>query len=142
MATKLIGSYQHSIDSKSRVIIPAKFREALGETFYLTYGTNGCLFVLPESQWIAIEDKINALPITEAAEFQRSFYALASEGVPDKQGRVLVPQNLREYAGLTKDVTIAGAGNRVELWDTDRWNERQNSAASKDIWEIMSALGL
>ena len=142
MATKLIGSYQHSLDAKSRVIIPTKFREALGDTFYLTYGTNGCIFVLPESQWNAIEEKINSLPITEAAEFQRNFYAMASEGVPDKQGRVLIPQDLREYASLTKDVTIAGAGNRVELWDSQRWNERRNSSGNKDIWEIMSALGL
>ena len=142
MAARLIGSYQHNIDSKGRVIIPAKYREALGETFYITCGTDGCLFVLPEDQWIAIEEKINSMPITQAAAFQRKFYASACEGFPDKQGRVLIPQNLRDFAKLTKDVTITGAGNRLEIWDTEKWNAMQDVSDSADIWELMNNIGL
>ncbi|MDD5923231.1 MAG: division/cell wall cluster transcriptional repressor MraZ [Clostridia bacterium] len=142
MMTRLIGSYQHNIDSKGRVIIPAKYREELGETFYITCGTDGCLFVLPQSQWIAIEEKIASMPISQAAAFQRAFYSSACEALPDKQGRVLIPQNLRDYAGLDKDVTIAGAGTRLEIWDTDKWNKLQSDAQCVDFLSLMSGIGL
>lgn len=142
MTARLIGAYSHNIDQKGRVIIPAKCREALGEVFYITCGTDGCLFVLPESQWNAIEEKIASMPISQAAAFQRAFYASACEGIPDKQGRVLIPQNLRDYAGLTKDVIIAGAGTRLEIWDSEKWNNLQSSEESTDFLTLMSSIGL
>ena len=139
---RMIGSYQHNIDQKGRVIIPAKYREALGEIFYITCGTDGCLFVLPESQWNAIEERIADMPISQAAAFQRAFYSSACEGNPDKQGRVLIPQNLRDYAGLTKDVIIAGAGTRLEIWDSEKWNELQGKTLGSDFLTLMTSIGL
>ncbi|MBQ3508896.1 MAG: division/cell wall cluster transcriptional repressor MraZ [Peptococcaceae bacterium] len=113
------GEYEHTIDTKGRLIIPAKLREALGETFMITKGLDGCLSVYPMDQWAEFEAKLQALPMNQpsARAFARFFFSGATEGELDKQGRVMLPPNMREHAKLTKDVVIAGAGNRLEIWD-------------------------
>ena len=115
------GEYEHTIDAKGRVIIPARLREALGEQFMITKGLDGCLFVYPMDQWRAFEEKLQALPLNQpsARAFARFFFSGAMEGELDKQGRVMVPPNLREYGKLSKDIVIAGAGTRLEIWDKD-----------------------
>jgi MraZ protein len=138
----LIGEYQHNIDPKGRVIVPAKFREDLGDLFYVTKGLDGCLFVLSPEEWARLQDKIKAMPISKARGLQRFFFSGAAEVEPDKQGRILLPQPLRDYAGLTKDITFIGASNRAEIWDTQRWNEFNSTLTEDSIAEAMDLLEL
>ncbi len=136
----LIGQYQHNIDVKSRVIVPAKFREDLGERFYVTKGLDGCLFVLSEEGWKHLQDKIVAMPISKARQLQRFFFSGAAEVEPDKQGRILIPQPLKDYAGIEKDVTFIGTGDRAEIWSTVRWTEFNNDLTQDSIAEAMDIL--
>ncbi len=117
------GEHKHAVDSKNRLSIPAKFREKLGDAFYITKGLDHCLFVFPMDEWRQFEAKLKELPLSnsQARMFARSFFAGATECEFDKQGRVLLPQNLREHANLDRDVYITGAGSRVEIWDASTW---------------------
>lgn len=119
----LIGEYKHVVDSKGRIILPSKFREELGERFILTKGLDNCLFGYSLKEWAVLEEKLKKLPLTskEARTFLRFFFAGASECEVDKQGRVLIPQNLREYAGIQKEVFIIGVMTRIEIWSEDNW---------------------
>ena len=121
----LIGQYQHNIDAKNRVIVPAKFREDLGERFYVTKGLDGCLFVLSEEGW---------------KRLQRFFFSGAAEVEPDKQGRILIPQPLRDYASIEKDVTFIGTGDRAEIWSTECWTQFNDNLTEDSIAEAMDAL--
>ncbi|MFY9175656.1 MAG: division/cell wall cluster transcriptional repressor MraZ [Peptococcia bacterium] len=117
------GEFQHSIDDKGRLIMPAKFREMLGESFMLTKGLDGCLFVYPQAEWRNLENKLKNLPFTnkDARAFARFFFSGASECETDKQGRILLASNLREYAQINKDVVIIGVGTRLEIWSKEIW---------------------
>ena len=142
----LIGEYEHSLDAKGRLIMPAKLREDMGEKFILTTGLDGCLFGFSMSEWEKFEDKLKALPITNknARNFVRFFLSGATECELDKQGRFLIAGKLREVAKLDKDVTIIGAGNRIEIWDKAKWEEH-NSEENLSIEEIeqnMEDLGI
>lgn len=117
----LIGEYQHSMDPKGRLFIPAKFREELGETFVISKGLDKALFVYSKEEWNKLEASIRELPAVEARKLQLFFFAGASESEPDKQGRVVIPQKLREYSGLEKDVMIIGASSHLEIWDKEKW---------------------
>lgn len=138
----LIGEYQHNIDAKGRVIVPARFREDLGNRFYIAKGLDHCLFVFPPKEWQNLQDKVHAMPLGKARMVQRYFFAGAAEAVPDKQGRVLIPQALREHAGLDKDVTFIGASSRAEIWDTAKWQALNNSFDDNAIAEMMDGLDL
>ncbi len=118
-----MGEYQHNVDSKGRIILPAKFRELLGEIFVATKGLDRCLFIYPQEEWSVLEEKLKKLPLAkpEARAFVRFFFSGAAELEFDKQGRVLLPNNLREYAGLGKDITVVGVSNRIEIWDRQVW---------------------
>jgi MraZ protein len=141
-----IGEYQHTIDPKGRVIMPAKFRESLGEKFVVTKGLDHCLFVYPNEEWAIFEEKLRSLPLTskDARAFIRFFFAGASECELDKQGRILIQSNLREYAKLEKDLVIIGVSTRVEIWSRTMWDD-YNDAANLDhdsIVERMAELGI
>lgn len=140
------GEYQHSVDQKGRVIIPAKFREGLGDKFILTKGLENCLFAYSKEEWTTLETKLKALPFTDknVRTFVRFFFAGATECEMDKQGRILVPQNLREYAGLEKDIFVIGVSTRVEIWDKTRWEEyiSPENISPDEIAEKMSILGI
>ncbi|ADD02747.1 MraZ protein [Thermoanaerobacter mathranii subsp. mathranii str. A3] len=125
----LMGQYEHTIDAKGRVIIPAKFREELGEKFVLTKGLDNCLFVYSLEEWKNIEAKLKTLPLTkkDARAFTRFFLAGAVECEIDKQGRILIPANLREYAKIEKDVIFIGVSTRVEIWSKEVWEEYSNN---------------
>ena len=138
----LIGEFQHNIDAKGRVIVPARFREDLGETFYVAKGLDKCLFVFPPAEWARLQARIRAMPISKARKLQRFFFSGAAELVPDRQGSVLIPQPLREYAGLVKDVTFIGAGGRAELWSTARWTAFNADLNEESIAEAMDELEL
>ncbi len=139
-----MGEYNHSIDAKGRVIVPAKFRESLGEEFVVTQGLDGCLFVFPNEEWNVFEEKLKTLPMAnkDARKFVRFFLAGAAQLEVDKQGRILLPSVLREFAGLEKDVALVGVGSRVEIWDKQRWNESTTFDDMDEIAEHMSELGL
>lgn len=137
-----LGEYQHSIDPKGRLIIPAKFRDYLGDQFVLAKGLDGCLFVYPLEGWHELEDKLRSLPLTQkdARAFARIFFSGASEAELDKQGRVLLPPTLRNYAHITKDVMIIGVGNRLEIWDMDQWG-KYNTESDKSFEQLAELMG-
>lgn len=131
VAGMFMGEYQHNIDSKGRLIMPAKFRDELEEIFVITKGLDGCLFVYPLSEWQQLEKKLKQLPFTrkDARAFARFFFSGAVECELDKQGRVLLPANLRNYANLKKEVVVIGLANRLEIWSQDIWEKYSNSTA-------------
>lgn len=141
-----LGEYQHSLDIKARLIVPAKFREELGVRFVATKGLDNCIFIYPMDEWKIIEGKIRALPFTRAdvRSFARFFLSGATELELDKQGRVVLPQNLREYANIDKDLVIIGVGSRLELWSSQIWaTYNQTAAASYETFaEGLVDLGL
>ena len=140
-----MGEYNHTIDAKGRLIIPARFRELLGEEFILTKGLDGCLSIYPMDAWEAFETKLRALPLTNknARTFTRFFVAGATNCELDKQGRILVPQTLREFAGLEKEVVLTGNLDRIEIWSKEKWNENNSldDVAMDEIAEQMTDLG-
>ena len=139
-----MGEYNHTIDAKGRLIIPAKFRELLGEEFVLTKGLDGCLSVYPMDEWKAFEEKLRALPLTikEARTFARFFVAGAIMCELDKQGRILVPQALREFAGLEKEVVITGNLNKAEIWSKEKWSENCCYDDMESVAEGMRKMGI
>ena len=119
-----MGEYNHTIDEKGRIIVPSKFREQLGDNFVVTQGLDGCLFVYSNEEWENFVVGLKGLPGNkDGRQLQRYFMAGAVSCEVDKQGRILIPQSLRTYAGIDKDVTVIGNGNKVEIWNTDTWND-------------------
>ena len=142
----LIGEFEHSLDAKGRLIMPAKLRETIGENFIVTKGLDGCLFAFSIAEWTNFEEKLKALPLSNrnSREFTRFFLSGASECEIDKQGRFLIPANLRESANMQKDVVIIGVGTRIELWDKEKWNSYNSdeNMSVEDIAENMTNLGI
>jgi MraZ protein len=126
----LLGEYQHSLDEKGRLIIPAKFREDLGENFVITRGLDNCLFAYPLSQWKVIEEKVKELPTSQAETraFVRMFFSGAVEAELDKQGRIIIPQHLREHARVERDVYVIGVSTKVEIWSKEIWDNYAGQA--------------
>ncbi len=120
-----MGEYSHTIDAKGRLIVPSKFRELLGNEFVVTKGLDGCLFVYPNQEWNSIEEKFRNIPLTtkDARKFSRFFFAGAAVCEVDKQGRILLPQVLREFADLQKDIVLVGVLSRIEIWSRERWQD-------------------
>ena len=139
-----MGEYNHIIDAKGRLIIPARFRELLGEEFILTKGLDGCLSIYPMDAWEAFETKLRALPLTNknARTFTRFFVAGATNCELDRQGRILVPQTLREFAGLEKEVVLTGNLDRIEIWSKEKWSENCNYDDMDSIAESMQYMGI
>jgi MraZ protein len=133
------GEFKHTLDRKQRIIIPAKFREALKEhyveRFFITRGLDKCLFMFVEDEWKIQEQKFKSLSFTkaESRKFNRLYFSGASEIIPDKQGRILIPDYLRSYAEIKKEVYIIGVSNRIEIWSQQLWEEYY--AKSKDTFE-------
>ncbi len=136
-----MGEYQHTIDIKGRLIVPSKFREDLGQKFVITKGLDNCLFVYPMEEWKVLESKLKTLPFTkaDARAFVRFFFSGASECEVDKQGRILLPGNLRDYAKLDKDIVIIGVSSRIEVWAREVW-ENYSQEAEVDYEEIAEKL--
>lgn len=138
-----MGEYNHSIDAKGRIIVPSKFREALGDTFVVTLGLDGCLFVYPNSEWESFLTKLNSLPGSkEARQLQRYFLAGATECEVDKQGRILIPAKLRTTAALDKDVVFVGVLSKIEIWSKERWEQNNIYDDMDDVAEHMSEFGI
>ena len=139
-----IGEYNHTIDAKGRLIIPSRFREVLGDEFVVTKGMDGCLFVFDNPEWQAFEEKLHKLPMIDkgARQFTRFFLAGAASVEVDKQGRILLPADLREFAGITKDAVLVGVGSRVEIWSKDRWEGTVTYQDMEEISGHMIELGI
>lgn len=133
------GEYEHSLDKKGRLILPAKIRETAKanyiEKFYITRGLDTCLFLFSEDEWRTQETRFKSLSFTkkEARRFNRLFFSGAVEVVSDGQGRILIPKYLKDYAGIKRDVVITGVSNRIEIWDKDRWHKFYNE--NRDSFE-------
>ena len=142
----LIGEYEHSLDVKGRLIMPAKLREDIGEKFIITKGLDGCLFGFSLSEWTNFEEKLKSLPLTNknARDFVRFFLSGAVSIEIDKQGRFLVASNLREYASMEKEIVIIGVGTRIEFWSKDKWNQYNSSdnISADTLAENMTMLGI
>ena len=141
----LIGEYKHNIDAKGRLIVPAKFREDLGNKFVITRGLDGCIFGYPISGWEIIQEKLKKLPLAkkEARVFTRFFYSAASEVELDKQGRINIPQTLIDYADLSKVCRVVGVSDRIEIWSADKWDDFADEVENnfEDISEDMLDVG-
>jgi len=138
------GEYPHTIDAKGRVIMPVKFREALGESFVVTKGLDRNLLVFSQEEWQKFYDKLSTLPLASKSsrDFSRMFLAGAIECETDKQGRILITAPLRAYASLLKDVTVIGNGNKVEIWSTENWNEYIGAIDTDAMAESLCELGI
>ena len=139
-----MGEYNHTVDAKGRLIVPSKFREQLGDEFVVTKGLDGCLFVYENTEWKALEEKLHALPLTNAnaRKFSRFFLAGATTCEVDKQGRILLPAVLREFAKIDKDAVLVGVGSRIEILSRDNWNQSNNYDDMEEIAENMEGLGI
>jgi MraZ protein len=126
-----MGEYHHNVDTKGRLIVPAKFRDELGEMFVLTRGLDQCLFGYPLSEWKIIEEKLKGLPMTkkDARAFTRFFFSGATECEIDKQGRINISSPLVKYAKIEKECVVLGVSNRIEIWSQDIWNDYFSESA-------------
>ena len=141
-----IGEYEHSVDAKGRVIMPVKLREDIGEKFIVTKGLDGCLFAYSRVEWNNFEEKLKTVPLTNknARDFVRFFLSGAVECEIDKQGRFLIPSNLRTYATLEKEIIIIGVGTRIEIWNREEWKKYSSdeNISADEIAENMTMLGI
>lgn len=140
----LTGEFQHNIDIKGRLIMPVRFRDELGDKFIATKGLDKCLFVFPQAEWQKLDKQLSELSLSKGREIQRFFYGGMTQCETDKQGRVLIPANLRDYAGLEKDVVIIGLNKRAELWSKANW-DLQNDRFMENADEValqMEDLGI
>lgn len=141
-----MGEYQHTLDAKGRLIIPAKFREELGQGAVLTRGLDNCLFLFPAPEWESLETKLKTLPLTksDARQFVRFLFSGATECEIDKQGRISIPPNLREFAVINKDAVVIGVSSRIEIWSTEKWESYVGlaEASFEEIAENIVDLGI
>ncbi|MDO4300338.1 MAG: division/cell wall cluster transcriptional repressor MraZ [Clostridia bacterium] len=140
-----IGEYIHNIDAKGRAIVPAKFREELGDKFIVTQELDSCLALYTMESWNELVSKLNKLPATnrKAMAYKRFKLASAFECEPDGNGRIMIPQKLREYAGITKEIVSTGNGNKVEIWDKAKWEEYNSSYNFDDeSLDLLSEFGI
>lgn len=140
----LIGEFKHNVDAKGRIIMPSKLRTGVGERFVATKGLDGCVFIFSIKEWEKFEEKLRTLPISnkDARTFTRFFLAGAFECELDKQGRFMLSDTLKKFAGLEKELVIVGMDTRVEVWDQSTWEEKVESISSDAIAENMEFLGI
>lgn len=137
--TSVTGTYEHKLDPKGRVILPSKLCEDLGPVCYLSMGVDTCLSIYPLETWTRFTDKFAALPMSKS-RFMRPLFANAVKLEPDSQGRVLIPQALRSYARLDKELVIIGVHDRAEIWDAALWKQTQEEMTPEKMAELMESL--
>ena len=137
----LMGKFTHNLDAKKRLFIPAKHREQLGDTFIITRNVDKCLSVFSLEEWEKYTEKLDSLPSTQAREIARFIYSNATDVQPDAQGRVLIPAELLDYAGITKSAVVIGCGRHAEIWAEEIWNERNSCEKTDSLTEKMIELG-
>ena len=137
-----VGSYSHSLDAKKRVFIPAKFREELGNEFYITRKFDPYLSVYTASDWEEFVETISRLPESEAAELQEYLLGVAQKCIPDGNGRIILDDKLMKHAAIDKSIVFVGAGRQIKIWAEETWNERESKRDTESIREIMRKYGL
>ena len=139
----LIGEFYHNIDAKGRVIIPAKFRETLGDSFFVCKWLDECISIYSATEWETFKNKLLEQPTAASRKWHRFFFGGATEVEPDSQGRILIPPSFREYAHFEKDLVILGVSNHVEIWDKQRWAEytSDTSFSADEVANAMEELG-
>jgi MraZ protein len=140
-----LGTYTPRLDEKGRLILPAKYRDELGNGLVLTRGQERCIYVFSQREFEAVHEQMRQAPMTsrQARDYIRVFLSGASDEMPDKQGRITIPAPLRSYAGLDREVTVIGAGTRAEIWDTQAWNaylEERETAFSETDEEVFPGI--
>lgn len=139
----LCGEYRYNIDAKGRLNFPAKLREGLGESFVLAKSiTDDCITVYPMDRWEQLVLKIDALPISKSRNIKRRLFATSEEVFPDKQGRILIPQSLRDFAHLDREVVVAGVSDYCEIWNQEAWDKLQESITTEDLTAVVEELGI
>lgn len=138
------GQAEHTLDQKGRLTLPSKFRELLGESFFVLCGFEKCLFVYTEEGFRELEEKLKSLPIAQGGVLQRFFFANTEKITTDKQGRFVVPPKLRDYANLEKDITLVGVSTRVEIWNKSTFDEYQRKSEEDmgSIKQMLMELGI
>ena len=138
----MIGTYYHNIDVKGRMNFPTKLRECLGTPFFITKGIDQvCLTVYAQEEWDRLAAKVAAMPESKGGIIKRWIFSGAAEVTPDKQGRILIPQNLRQFAGLEKNVVVIGANNKAEIWEKSRWEALNDAMNREELLSVMEELG-
>ncbi len=139
--TSATGTYEHSLDAKGRLFIPAQLRKELGDTLYLTMGVDACLAIYPQETWDVFTERFASLPMSQS-KAMRPLFANAAKCEADSQGRIVIPQKLRKYAGLVKDTVIIGVHNRAEIWSAENWQSQEEEEMTPEkMTEIMASLG-
>ncbi len=137
----MTGTYEHNIDAKGRLAIPSKLRDELGSVFYLAMGVDACLAVYPQSTWDRFTEKFASLPMSQSKKM-RSLFANAARCELDSQGRIVIPQKLKKYAGIEKDVVIIGVHDRAEIWAAEKWAaEEEEEMTPEKMAQCMAELG-
>ena len=137
----MTGTYEHTIDAKGRLFIPAKLRDELGDTFYLAVGVDACLAIYPMETWNRFTEKFASLPMSQSRAM-RPLFANAAKCEPDSQGRIVIPQKLRQYAGLGKEAVIIGVNDRAEIWSADAWHAQEEEEMTPEkMSACLEALG-
>lgn len=140
--TSATGTYEHSLDAKGRLFIPAQLRKELGDTLYVTMGMDGCLAVYPQETWDRFTEKYSSLPMSQS-KAMRVLFANAAKCEPDSQGRIVIPQKLRAFAALEKDAVIIGVHDRAEIWSAARWSEQEEDEMTPEKMNaVLDGLGL
>ena len=137
-----VGSYSHSLDSKKRVFVPAKFREDLGDTFFITRKLDTYLSIYTEEEWTAYLQKLEKLPESVAAEVQEFILGGAQKCVPDNSGRIIIEDKLLKHAGIIKNIVFVGAGRQIRVWAEELWNEREQNRDFEKMRDILREFGL
>jgi MraZ protein len=138
-----LGEFVHTVDEKGRLTIPAKFRDDLATGLVITRGIDRCLAIFPLAEWKRLAERVSALPMTDrrARAFRRLVFANASDAIPDKQGRVLIPPRLREYAGVDSEVVLTGLNTYIEAWNPHAWSQERDRVEGDDVdieeWAIL-----
>ena len=137
-----VGSYKHSLDAKKRVFIPSKFREDLGDVFYITRKFDSYLSVYTADEWATFVDKIESLPESDAEEIQDFILGAAQKCTPDASGRIILNEDLAAHAGIVKNIVFVGAGRQIRIWSEELWNERESKRDFQKMRDIMRQYGL
>ncbi len=138
----LMGEYKYTIDEKGRLNLPTRFREQMGSSLVVTRWLDQCLVLFSQQRWESICQQITAQGMVKTRDMQRFLFAMATEVVPDRQGRILISGPLRQHAGLDKDVTIIGVGTHAELWNSQAWQDKQSTFGSQELEAALEELSL
>lgn len=139
----LLGEYRHNVDPKNRLFIPAKFREELGETFYVTRKImEKCLAIYSEAEWTKFSEKLNTLPDSKVGKIKQFIFSKTAQVSPDTHGRILIPANLLQYANIEKNVVIVGIGDHVQIWNEQDWDAKEQELDLAEMEGLFTELGL